>query len=575
MIWTVLIQLMAVQTIVIATLSKPSITVKVQCLLTLEVSCSEDDHSFGIWLFYMHRRNKIAHNMAKVFYKDSECSVVYSSTLKSLNCVCVNETSATCNISGYDIVKDGEEWHCSEISTGHHRDSEKVNLNYQDFNKCTTTTQTATQIIKHESIMTESYENETSTVTTTEVRFTKTTENSITTENATVTETHNITATEENEHRESPTKHDIIHVSLMIAGSFVLFDIGLVVFIYRKKLLSCLRGIERKLDLPIHNNANISVTSNINMAAVLNNVTWSNGTSSSMEPVSTRIGSGLNTQQQCASNGDEQPDLATKDSNVDDPLYSYVRNNTQLHHEVDPKINSNPHQIYEDLRYDISMNDDQLYSSIEDQKPGAGEGACGFSVYGEEQSSSDPLYDDTNNIIVHYTTVKKDRPLYNKKYKDNPMYACNASTLDSETSRYSKIRESDLHATANHLLGSVDDLAKMHGSKENTNGVYNRGSQDDPLYLTVNKKDAPNIIRTHVAPVYSMVRKKPEIAETSNGAAVCDENNVDPVYSVVNKKKTRGMETDLWNQSVPPVAACANSVVPPYSKVNKNKKCTA
>ncbi|XP_052265344.1 uncharacterized protein LOC127867873 isoform X5 [Dreissena polymorpha] len=522
MIWTVLIQLMAVQTIVIATLSKPSITVKVQCLLTLEVSCSEDDHSFGIWLFYMHRRNKIAHNMAKVFYKDSECSVVYSSTLKSLNCVCVNETSATCNISGYDIVKDGEEWHCSEISTGHHRDSEKVNLNYQDFNKCTTTTQTATQIIKHESIMTESYENETSTVTTTEVRFTKTTgtENSITTENATVTETHNITATEENEHRESPTKHDIIHVSLMIAGSFVLFDIGLVVFIYRKKLLSCLRGIERKLDLPIHNNANISVTSNINMAAVLNNVTWSNGTSSSMEPVSTRIGSGLNTQQQCASNGDEQPDLATKDSNVDDPLYSYVRNNTQLHHEVDPKINSNPHQIYEDLRYDISMNDDQLYSSIEDQKPGAGEGACGFSVYG-------------------------------------------------------KIRESDLHATANHLLGSVDDLAKMHGSKENTNGVYNRGSQDDPLYLTVNKKDAPNIIRTHVAPVYSMVRKKPEIAETSNGAAVCDENNVDPVYSVVNKKKTRGMETDLWNQSVPPVAACANSVVPPYSKVNKNKKCTA
>ncbi|KAH3810030.1 hypothetical protein DPMN_138412 [Dreissena polymorpha] len=131
--------------------------------------------------------------------------------------------------------------------------------------------------------MTVNLENEKSTVTGTVEMLTKKagTENSITTEIVSVTATHNSITTENNEQGESPTKHDITQISLMIAGPFVLFDIGLIVLIYRKKLLSCLRG---KHDRPMYNTNNNSEARNINT----NNLTLSNDTSSLMEPVSVR-----------------------------------------------------------------------------------------------------------------------------------------------------------------------------------------------------------------------------------------------------------------------------------------------
>ncbi|XP_052215377.1 uncharacterized protein LOC127833902 [Dreissena polymorpha] len=112
----------------------------------------------------------------------------------------------------------------------------------------------------------------------------------------------------------------------------------------------------------------------------------------------------------------------------------------------------------------------------------------------------------------------------------------------------------------------------MQESKENIHYGYKSESEDDPLYSIVNKKQTMHLIRTHVIPGYLTVRKKYINAETTTFAVDCDSNTVDPLYSVVEKKKIRGIVTDDWNQAVPPAPACSSSVDPPYSKVNKKNK---
>ncbi|KAH3867736.1 hypothetical protein DPMN_030871 [Dreissena polymorpha] len=192
----------------------PLINVSPLCKSNLVVTCNASSGLYGYWTFYRSRNgSEDMENIGKVSDNERECEVTTLKTTQSTQCICIDANHVTCNIFDYMIAKPGHSWKCARHVHGSSLVSVSDVIPMEDINECTTTTQTATQIIKNESKMTESFENETSKVSTTEVMLTKTAgkENGIT--------------TEENEHKESPAKHDITHVSLMIAGSFVLFGL--------------------------------------------------------------------------------------------------------------------------------------------------------------------------------------------------------------------------------------------------------------------------------------------------------------------------------------------------------------
>ncbi|KAH3694140.1 hypothetical protein DPMN_081579 [Dreissena polymorpha] len=462
------------------------------------------------------------------------------------------------------MVNIGDQWYCtkSTLSTGSTDFSNNVTLTKSDRLECTTTTLT-TQIARVESTMPTNIDNETGTVTATVEMPSNAKklgpDKSTKTESVIVNTTNNANSTEENKSEESIAKQNIsvTQLAVIICGPFVFFVIGLVVLVFRKKLCSCSRG---KHNLTMLNKENNSVEGDINMAIVSNNATSSNPTSSWMEPVSTHSEAGLNTKRQCAQHGDEQQDLGIEDCIDDDPSYSRVRDIATKRDDFGSNTNSNPHQIHDGHSYDKTLDDDWLYSSVNDLQSCAEKGACGFTEHGQERPFTDPL--NTNmSKAVPYSIVNIEPPPHSNRYKDNPLYTFNATPLDSDDPLNSKVRDNNLHATANHPI-YPDNLLTMHDCKPSTPCGFDSEREDDPLYSIVNKKDS----------LHAPLRKKNQMAETSNGSFDTDANDVDPQYSVVDKKKIIGMETNDWNRTVPQAPACFDSFVPLYSKVNKKTK---
>ncbi|XP_052258191.1 uncharacterized protein LOC127862958 isoform X2 [Dreissena polymorpha] len=324
----ILFGFMAVHVNVISMLSKPLFHVNVPCATTVEVNCTDIDNAYGIWRFFKESLEKYGQNMLKVVFNETACSQVYLSTINTAQCKCLHRTGVTCTITDDNMVNIGDQWYCtkSTLSTGSTDFSNDVTLTIPDRLECTTTTLT-TQIAKVESTMITNIDNETGTVTATAEMPSNAKklgpEKSTKTESVIVNTTNSANSTEENKSEESIAKQNIsvTQLAVIICGPFVLFVIGLVVLVFRKKLCSCSRG---KHNLTMLNKENNSVEGNINVTIVSNNATSSNPTSSWMEPVSTHSEAGLNTKRQCAQHGDEQQDLGIEDCIDDDPSYSRV-----------------------------------------------------------------------------------------------------------------------------------------------------------------------------------------------------------------------------------------------------------
>ncbi|XP_052249842.1 uncharacterized protein LOC127857487 [Dreissena polymorpha] len=188
----------------------------------------------------------------------------------------------------------------------------------------------------------------------------------------------------------------------MIAGPLVVLGIGIVLFINRKKLLFALRRAHGKVDgLPVNINDIPHTDTHVNIAADLNNVTWSNVPSSSTEPAAALGFDDRSAAQQCFNIDDLRPDGA--ECIDDDPLYSYLKESI-ISQDADARMKSDPDHVQEDTSFYIPLGDDPLYRSVKQYQPyRTEEGACGFSA--EDVNRDNELDSLAKNVDPLYSTV--------------------------------------------------------------------------------------------------------------------------------------------------------------------------
>ncbi|XP_052250983.1 uncharacterized protein LOC127858127 isoform X2 [Dreissena polymorpha] len=495
--------------------------VRVLCSWNLELSCSGNIENYGtpIWIFYRSQQGKQdMQNMVKIEYSGSECKSTYLNTIKSRHCECLNYTGVICNISGDGSANAGDRWQCAKFTNGSvvQRQNYTLPSQKQENSDCTTVSVTQTA---HDDETTYSTRSTNDKVTVLALDANHTTSGIGNTSTAT-----NSSDTNTSNNDESARK-----LAFVIAGPFVVFGIGIVLFISRKKVLSALKRAHGRVDdLPVNINDMPPADDIVNIAAGLNNITWSNIPSSSTETDAVHCVDGRNAAGLCFNIGDLQPGC-TEYSN-DDPLYSSV-NEPIVNKDADASIErSGKDHVHEDTSFHIPIDDDPLYSCVKLCQPHrTDEGACGFSAEGNDDQLHSILRAGDLNKSKHnpfYSNDNDNIPLHVHESNGNLQYRCTGD-FKNDTDN-SVVKENELYSLAKNI---------------------------DPVYSTATMKGRNCVM------------------ETSNG--VFEFNAADPLYSVVDKSKSRGgMEFD-WNRTAPSFPECTSLVVPLYSKVNKKIKKAA
>ncbi|XP_052286939.1 uncharacterized protein LOC127882379 isoform X2 [Dreissena polymorpha] len=449
----------------VAKSDKPLVNVRLLCRSTIEVMCNMSDGSYGIWTFYRIRgSSENKQNIGKIVSSERECSLTTLQTADT-QCSCNEDHSVICKISAYMIMKSGDQWQCSKFINRDSHFSVTVTVPIQETIECTTTS-SLQHITKDETTLTKTTSLTVLSETVSQVVYVKTNaesqENNTTTESANITTARNTNNTAELNREESDKKREMTRLALLIAGPFVVFDIGLVLFIYRKKLLSGLKRDNCQVDdRQVNTNDNPTAGGNVNIPADMNNSGSSNAHSALKEAVAILCIDGRNPTQQCGIN-DLQPDIA--ELNDDDLLYSTIKDTAVVCQGAEAMMKSGPDNVNKDISIYIPLDDDPLYSSVKQRPPNCTDrGACGFSADGfvksEKKISGDLQYrcygefEDKTVLSV----LNHDAELYSLAKNVDPMY----STVNKKT-------QNRLNVT---LVNALD---------------VNRA---DPLYSVVDKRD--------------------------------------------------------------------------------------
>ncbi|KAH3836429.1 hypothetical protein DPMN_109799 [Dreissena polymorpha] len=350
--------------------------------------------------------------MAKIDDRKKTCNVTALNS--TTQCRCGEIKRVICNLSDGIIAKPGDKWWCG-VFVGATHFSNKTVHETENSEECTTTN--VPQHVTEESITsfsTTAYgmKEETAAVLN-EVEENGTIESL---KNTTIQHTNNV---EENEHGGSYKKPDITQLALMIAGPFVVFDLGLFMFIYRKKLISYLGG--KHVAEQMSSDENAPGDGNINMAAESNNDSFPHCNSAQRERGTMRQPTTAPHKQICGKlNANQQEDVDLDECIDNDPLYNRVKEKATKYAGINSKPQSGKTKGSNDFMFVLSLDEDSSYSSVKNNK-NIEEGACGFTLHGDECTLADPLYIDIDSMAEQSATAKKDRQLGKIQHNENPL----------------------------------------------------------------------------------------------------------------------------------------------------------
>ncbi|XP_052218963.1 uncharacterized protein LOC127836393 [Dreissena polymorpha] len=493
-------------------IKKPQISVHVISDYTSQIVCNghdyHEEHGNENWIISKNSSEGFQ-SIGKVIKTSKGCYWNGSAAILSgsVQCVCMQGNSFVCNVTDNNIATTAEQWKCAQAFKTTYIVSDIAIASQGRRSTISTTNLIST--IAYTKVIHEDKERELETTTVTKMDDTSNIFAATTIPDTTTTIDMLITNT-------TNRNYNVVAI-LATAGPFILLDIGIVLFVCRKKLNNCKKRSSYRGNDAAAVSFQCSVNfQNENEAAGFNNVT----NAESLAGPNVNINTSCTADGACGYNAHGNIKIPNT-LHKEDQLYSHVTNDPHDHACAD----------IDDFYPTISTGKPPYYSTGEDDAP------C-TTVYDE-----DPLY----------TAVRKEKPVKEK------------SMSNDNDSIYSFVNND-----VQPFVRAFKEISHHINSDQSTFASVT--ATNDPLYSTVNKKgllEPTDSKKNDPFDPQENPNEEDYIALKTTFPLNTDRQKEEPPYSVVQKKNTRGINNTDWNGTVPPAPFYSTTPVPLYSKVKK------